>query len=162
MDGGGGGGKSDMAQIVSARPRDSSVLFVMQERSEEQIMSRLLELENEGQADRRAELSGERFLSLIQDPDTGRAYVLRHGVDNTEGAELPDGEFFEYPTANAASVAYDQMLHESSAAGEVTEEDSTDAEGDFETGGAEIRDMYADMDEDPLTQDNSLSEEEPP
>lgn len=34
--------------------------------------------------------------------------------------------------------------------------------GDFETGGAEIRDMYADSDEDPLTQESSLSEEEPP
>ena len=125
-------------------------------------MSRLLELENDGQADRRTELDGERYLSLIHDPDTGRAYVFRHGVDNTEGAELPDGEFFEYPNAVVAGDAYEQMLRESGAAGEVTEEDSTKDEGDFETGGAEIRDLYADRDEDPLTQDTSLSEEEPP
>ena len=125
-------------------------------------MSRLLELENEGQADRRTELAGERYLSLIQDPDTGRAYVFRHALDNTEGAELPEGEVYEYPNPIAAGAAYEQMLQESAAAGEVTEEDSTSDEGDFETGGAEIRDLYADMDEDPLTQDSSLSEEEPP
>ena len=134
----------------------------MQERSEEQIASRLLELENDGQVDRRTQLSGERFLSLIQDPDTGRAYVFRHATDITEGAEIPESEFFEYPTVDRASEAYDQMLEESRATGEVVEEDSAEAMGDFETGGAEIRDQYADMDEDPLTQDNTLSEEEPP
>ena len=124
-------------------------------------MSRLLELENQGQADRRTELEGERYLSLIQDPNTGRAYVYRHGVDETEGAELPEGEIYEYPNLAAASDAYDQLLQESTSAGEVTEEDSTDDEGDFETGGAEIRDLYADTD-DPLTRDDVLSEEEPP
>ncbi len=124
-------------------------------------MSRLLELENQGLADRRTELAGERFLSLIQDPDTGRAYVYRHGVDDTEGAEIPEGEIYEYPNVGAASDAYDQLLKESEAAGEITEEDSTNDEGDFETGGAEIRDMYADTD-DPLTRDDILSEEEPP
>ena len=71
----------------------------MQERSEEQIISRLFGLENEGQAERRAELSGENYLSLIHDPDSGRGYVLKHGIDETEGAEVPPGtEFWEYPT----------------------------------------------------------------
>jgi len=124
-------------------------------------MSRLLELENDGQAERRTGLTGQRFLSLIQDPDTGRAYVLRHGVDSTEGAELPEGEFFEYPNGGVAAQAYDQMLAEARSAGEVAEEDSTEDQGDFETGGAEIRDMYADTDEDPLTQDSSISDQEP-
>jgi len=124
-------------------------------------MSRLLELENDGQAERRTGLTGQRFLSLIHDPDTGRAYVLRHGVDSTEGAELPEGEFFEYPNGGVAAQAYDQMLAEARSAGEVAEEDSTEDQGDFETGGAEIRDMYADTDEDPLTQDSSISDQEP-
>ena len=124
-------------------------------------MSRLLELENDGQAERRTGLTGQRFLSLIHDPDTGRAYVLRHGVDSTEGAELPEGEFFEYPNGDVAAQAYDQMLAEARSAGEVAEEDSTEDQGDFETGGAEIRDMYADTDEDPLTQDSSISDQEP-
>ena len=130
----------------------------MRERSEEQIKGRLLELDNGGEAERRILLSGERYLSLIHDPDTGRGYVFRHAVDNTEGAELPESEFDEYVSAGAATEAFDQALEESRAAGEVVEEDSEDDVGDFETGGAEIRDLYADSDEDPLTQDSGLSE----
>jgi hypothetical protein len=125
----------------------------MQDRSEEEILSRLFELENSGQADRRVELEGERFLSLIHDPQTGRAYVFEHGVDDTEGAEIPDGtEFFEYASRDEAERAFEEMLAESAAAGEVIEEDSEEDEGDFETGGAELRDAYSDEDTDPLIQ----------
>ena len=92
----------------------------MQERSEEQIISRLFELENAGSAERRAELSDERFLSLIHDPDRDRAYVFQHGTDETEGAEVPPGtEFWEYPTLDEATRAYDQLLAESGQAGEM-------------------------------------------
>jgi hypothetical protein len=123
----------------------------MQERSEEQIISRLLELENGGQAERRAELSGERFLSLIQDPDSGRAYILRHGVDDTEGAEIPEGtELYEYPTSDSAQRAYEQLLKESRESGELVDEESTEDLGDSETGGAEVRDRYSASDEDDL------------
>jgi len=123
----------------------------MQEKSEEQIVSRLLELENDGQAERRVQLTGERFLSLLHDPDNGRSYILRHGLDDTEGAEIPEGtEFFEYPTPDEAQRAFDQLLGESSRAGEVVEEDSTEDIGDSESGGAEVRDRYADIDEDEL------------
>jgi hypothetical protein len=123
----------------------------MQERSEEQIISRLFELENGGQAARRTELSDAQFLSLIQDPDDGRGYVLRHGTDETEGAEIPPGtEFWEYPTFDEASRAYDQLLAESGKAGEVVEEDSDEDLGDSETGGAEVRDRYSASDEDLL------------
>src|SRR6266508_244905 len=132
----------------------------MQERSGEQIMSRRLELENDGQAERRAELTGERFLTLLHDPDNGRSYILRHGTDETEGAEIPPAtEFYEYPTP-AAQRAYDQLLEESRQAGELVEEDSSEDIGDFETGGAEIRDLYADSDEDELTRDDVISEED--
>ena len=123
----------------------------MQERSEEQIISRLFELENSGQAARRTELTEEQFLALIQDPDDGRGYVLRHGTDETEGAEIPPGtEFWEYPTLDEASRAYDQLLAESAKAGEVVEEDSDEDLGDSETGGAEVRDRYSASDEDLL------------
>jgi hypothetical protein len=123
----------------------------MQERSEEQVISRLFELENSGQAERRAELSGERYLSLIHDPDLTRAYVFQHGADETEGAEVPPGtEFWEYPTLEEASRAYDQLLKESGQAGEVVEEDSDEGMGDSETGGAEVRDRYSASDEDLL------------
>ncbi len=133
----------------------------MQERSEEQIISRLLELENDGQAERRAELTGERFLTLVQDPDTGRAYILRHGVDDTEGAEIPEGtEVYEYPTSDSAQRAYEQLLNESRQAGELVDEDSTEDLGDSETGGAEVRDRYSASDEDELIYEENADEEE--
>ena len=126
-------------------------------------MSRLLELENDGQAERRAQLSGERFLSLLNDPDTGRSYILRHGTDDTEGAEIPQGtEFYEYPSADLAQRAYEQLLEESRGAGELVEEDSTDDIGDFESSGAEVRDLFADSNEDELSTDPVISEEEEP
>ena len=123
----------------------------MQERSEEQIISRLFELENGGQAERRTELSDERYLSLINDPDRSRAYVFQHGMDETEGAEVPPGtEFWEYPTLDEATRAYDQLLAESGKAGEVVEVDSEEGIGDSETDGAEVRDRYSASDEDLL------------
>lgn len=137
----------------------------MQERSENQILSHLLELDNTGQAERRVRLVDESYLSLINDPETGRGFVLRHGLDDTEGAEIPAGsEFYEYPSVQQAQQAFENLLSESAAEGEVTEDDSTDDEGDFETSGAEIRDLYSDQDEDPLVHTGDLSEddEEPP
>ncbi len=132
-----------------------------EDRSEEQIIARLLELENGDQADRRVRLTGERYLSLLQDPDNGLSYVLRHGTDETEGAVIPpDAEFYEYPSVDVARRAFNQLLRESRRAGELVEEDSTDDLGDFESDGAEIRDMYADSDEDELTQDPVISEED--
>ena len=131
----------------------------MEERSEEQIISRLLQLENEGQADRRAELTGERFLAMIHDPDSSRAYVIRHGTDETEGAEVPPGtEFWEYPSPAEAAQAFDQLLAESRQAGELVEEDSTEDIGDFETGGAEVRDLYSDSDGDLLIEGDDTEE----
>src|ERR1700682_4635539 len=120
----------------------------MQERSEEQIISRLFELENSGSAERRTELSEERYLSLIHDPDGDRAYVFQHGTDETEGAEVPPGtEFWEYATLDEASRAYNQLLSESGKAGEGGAEDSDEGMGDSETGGAEVRDRYSASDE---------------
>ena len=123
----------------------------MEERSEEQVISRLFDLENDGQAAQRAELTGERFVSLIQDPINGMAYVFQHGLDDTEGAEVPEGtEFWEYPTLEEAERAYAQLLSEDSQAGELVEVDSDDGLGDSETGGAKVHDRYSASDEDPL------------
>src|SRR5690348_929227 len=92
---------------------DRASLEVIQERSEEQIISRLLELENDEQAERRVRLRGEKYLSLLHDPDDGRSYIFRHGTDETEGAENPeDTEFYEYSAADVAQRAYDQMVEE--------------------------------------------------
>jgi|SRR5438270_8084786 len=123
----------------------------MQERSEEQILSRLFELENGGQADRRVELAGERYASLIQDPDTGRSYVLQHGVDETEGAEIPEGtEFYEYETRAEAERAFAELLGEEAV--DVVEVDSEEDLGDSQADGAEMRDVYAAEDTDPLVE----------
>jgi len=78
---------------------------VEDERSEEQILSRLLDLENRDQAERRVRLAGEHYLTLLQDPDNGLSYVLRHSTDEAEGVgiEIPeDTEFYEYPTIDVA------------------------------------------------------------
>lgn len=121
----------------------------MQERSEEQILSRLLDLENAGQAERRVELDGQTYIALIHDPDSTRGYVLKHDVDETEGVEIPEGtEFWEYPTAQEAEKAFEQLVAESAREGAVVEDDATDDIGDIESGGAEVRDLYSDNDTD--------------
>ena len=123
----------------------------MEERSEEQVITRLFDLENDGQATQRAELTGERFVSLIQDPSNGTAYVFQHALDETEGAEVPPGtEFWEYPTLDEAQRAYSQLLEEDRQAGELVATDSEEGIGDSETGGAEVRDRYSASDDDPL------------
>jgi hypothetical protein len=125
----------------------------MEERSEEQVISRLFDLENAGQAAQRAELSGERFLSLIQDPVNGLGYVFQHGLDETEGAEVPPGtEFWEYPTWDEAERAYTQLLSEDRQAGELVETDSEEGLGDSDTDGAEVRDRYSASDDDALVE----------
>ena len=131
----------------------------MDELSEEQVMDRLFTLENDGLAEQRAELTDERFLSLIQDSESGRAYVFRHGVDDTEGAEIPEGtEFWQYPRLDDAERVYRQLLEEARQSGEVVEEDSEEDIGDSETGGAELHDRYSASDEDPLTADENESD----
>jgi len=128
----------------------------MSDYSEQQIETRLLELENQGLADRRAELSGDRWLSLIHDQDSGRAYVLRHGVDETEGGEIPqDIEFWAYPTYEAAERTYLQILDEADRDGELVDEDSDQGIGDTEVDGAELRDVNAADEEDPLVSDEA-------
>lgn len=123
----------------------------MAQRSEEQIIDRLFELENEGMADQRAELTGERYLSLIHDPDTGRAYVFQHGLDDTEGAEVPEGtEFWEYGDVDQAERAYTQLLAEARVSGELVDEDSDEGLGDEEVDGAELQDVYSADEDDQL------------
>jgi len=124
---------------------------VVAQSSEQQITDRLFALENEGMADQRAELTGERFLSLIHDPDSGTAYVFQHGLDDTEGSEVPEGtEFWAYDTQEQAERAYAQLLTEARQSGDLVEEDSGEGLGDEEVDGAELRDVYSADDDDPL------------
>ncbi|MBO0743905.1 MAG: hypothetical protein J2P43_02715, partial [Candidatus Dormibacteraeota bacterium] len=95
------------------------------------------------------------FLSLINDEDNGRAYVFQHGVDDTEGAEVPEGtEFWEYPDLDEAQRAYRDLLREARESGELVEEDSDEDLGDSETAGAEVRGRYSASDEDPLIEES--------
>lgn len=133
--------------------------MAMEDLSEEQVVDRLLRLENEGEADRRAELSDERFLSLIHDPERHRSYVLLHGLDDTEGAQVPeDAEFWEYERDADAERTYVEMLEEARRAGELVDEDSEEELGDTETAGAELRDLHSAEEDDPLV---NTEEEEP-
>jgi hypothetical protein len=101
----------------------------------------------------RPKLSGERFLSLIQDPVNGLGYVFQHGLDETEGAEVPPGtEFWEYPRWDEAERAYAQLLNEDRQAGELVETDSEEGLGDSDTDGAEVRDRYSASDDDALVE----------
>jgi hypothetical protein len=135
---------------------------VVAQRSEEQIIEHLFELENEGMADQRAELTDERFLSLIHDPDSERAYVFQHGLDDTEGGEVPEGtEFWEYGTVDEAERAYAHLVADARASGELVEEDSDEGLGDEEVDGAELRDVYAADDDDPLVVDEEGAPTEP-
>jgi hypothetical protein len=123
----------------------------MEERSEQQTIDRLLRLENEDDATQRAELTGQRFLSLIEDPDTGRGFVFRHGLDDTEGAEVPEGtEFWEYADLDEAQRVFNGLLREARDAGELLAEESDEELGDSETAGVELNDVYSASDEDPL------------
>jgi hypothetical protein len=102
-------------------------------------------------------------MSLIHDPDTGRAYVLRHGLDETEGVEVPEGtEFWAYPGLDEAQRVYGQMLTEARQSGELVEEDSEEDLGDSETGGAEVRDRYSADDDDPLVAEDVDADEDDP
>jgi len=132
------------------------------QRSEEQIIDRLFALENEGMADQRAELTGERFLSLIHDPDSERAYVFQHGLDETEGTEVPEGtEFWEYEGFEQADRAYRQLVAEARRSGELVDEDSDEGLGDEEVDGAELQDVYSADDDDPLVVDEETEPSEP-
>jgi len=96
---------------------------------------------------------------LIQDPGNGLAYVFQHGLDETEGAEVPEGtEFWEYSNLDEAERAYAQLLEEDRQAGELVETDSEEGLGDSETSGAEVRDRYSASDEDLLIDEESGGE----
>lgn len=117
--------------------------------SDERLEARLLELENQDLADRRAELTGDRWLSLIHDPQSSSVYIFRHGVDETEGAEEPpDAEVWEYETYDQAERAYAALLGEAASAGELVDPDSeTEELGDVETDGLEPQELHSDTDD---------------
>jgi hypothetical protein len=124
-------------------------MLIAMEMSEQQIATQLWELENNEEADRRAELTGNQFLSLFTDKLNDRSYVFRHGVDETGGLNLGDAEFWEYETGDEAERVYAQLLRQAVRSGRLVDPDSDSEMGDFETTGPELRGTASDTD-DPL------------
>ena len=90
----------------------------------EEIINWLFVLENEGRATHRAELTDQRFLSLLKDPKTRRWYVFLHPLDETDGIEIPWGtEFWQYPYTAKADRGYARLLQEARQAGEIVTEE---------------------------------------
>jgi hypothetical protein len=119
------------------------------EMSDQQIATQLWELENDEEADRRAEMTGGQFLSLFIDKLNDRSYVFRHGIDETGGLDLGDTEIWEYETGDEAQNVYYQFVRQAARAGKLVDPDSDSEMGDFETAGPELRGTASDTD-DPL------------
>jgi len=119
------------------------------EMSDQQIATQLWELENDEEADRRAEMTGGQFLSLFIDKLNDRSYVFRHGIDETGGLDLGDTEYWEYETGEEAQSVYYQFVRQAARAGKLVDPDSDSEMGDFETAGPELRGTASDTD-DPL------------
>jgi hypothetical protein len=107
-------------------------------------VTQLWELENNEEADRRAELSGGQFISLFKDKLNGRSHVFRHGVDETGGLDTGDAEFWEYDTGDEAERVFDQLLRQAERRGALVDPDSDSEMGDFETAGTELRGTASD------------------
>jgi hypothetical protein len=119
------------------------------ELSEQQIITQLWGLENDEEADRRAQLTGRQYLSLFMDKLNDRSYVFRHGIDETGGLDVAEAEFWEYDTPDEAERVYNQLLRQAERTGRLVDPDSDNDMGDFETAGPELRGTTSDTD-DPL------------
>ena len=101
------------------------------DRLDQRELSQLWTLENDGRADRRAQLEGERYLSLFLDVLGGRSYIFEHGVDAAnEEVSVGDAELYRYENARQAEVAYRQMVGEARAEGRLVDTDSMEDLGD--------------------------------
>jgi hypothetical protein len=94
-------------------------------------LAQLWHLEAEDRADRRAELRGERYVSLFLDVLGGKSYVFEHGADDaSDDLSVGDAEFERYDTADQARVAYAGRIREARRDGTLVDTDSEDDIGD--------------------------------
>lgn len=103
------------------------------DRLDQRELALLWSLENQGRADRRVELKGERFVSLFLDVLDGHSYVFEHGDDpeaTTEALNVGDAELERYGTADQARAAFAERLGEAVAEGRLVETDSEEDLGD--------------------------------
>jgi hypothetical protein len=101
------------------------------DRLDQRELAQLWHLENEGRADRRAELAGERFVSLFTDVLGGRSFVFEHGAeDATDDVSVGDAEFEEYENADQARIAFTDRLREAREEGALVDDSSEEDIGD--------------------------------
>ncbi len=107
------------------------------DRLDQQVLSRLWELESAGEADQRAQLAGGQYLSLFLDTDDGQSYVFRHGSgEANEDIEVGrESEVFAFRSGRNAQAAYDEMVNGASADGSLVDPESDEEVGDPETEG---------------------------
>ena len=106
------------------------------DRLDQRELAQLWHLENAGRADRRAELEGERYVSLFVDVLDGRSYIFEHGIaDASDDVSVGDAEFERYDTEDQARIAYADRLREAQAAGELVDRSSEDDLGDASVDG---------------------------
>jgi hypothetical protein len=101
------------------------------DRLDQRELAQLWHLENEGRADRRAELEGERFVSLFTDVLGGRSFVFEHGAeDAADDVSVGDAEFEQYDTAEQARIAYGERIREAREQGTLVDDSSEEDLGD--------------------------------
>jgi hypothetical protein len=117
----------------------------MDDRLDQRTLSRLWELENAEQMDRRVELTGQRYISLFLEKLDGRSYIFRHSAqEQNEGVSVgQDSEFWMYDTAEGAQLEFAQMVANARRAGHLVDTDDTDELGDAFTDGPTTNEVGA-------------------
>ena len=101
------------------------------DRLDQRELAQLWTLESAGRADQRAELEGERSLSLFLDVLGGRSYIFEHGsAAANEEVDVGDAELYRYDRPDQARIAYDEMLKEARMEGRLVDSDSMEDIGD--------------------------------
>ena len=101
------------------------------DRLDQRELAQLWTLENAGRAERRAELAGERYLSLFLDVLGGRSYIFEHGSDAAnEEVDVGDAELYRYERPDQARIAYGEMIREARNEGRLVDPDSMEDIGD--------------------------------
>ena len=106
------------------------------DRLDQRDLAQLWHLENQDRADRRAELTGERYVSLFVNVLGGRSYIFEHGIaDAADDVSVGDADFERYETEHQARTAFADRLREAREAGELVDRSSEEDIGDASVDG---------------------------
>ncbi len=99
------------------------------DRLDQRDLAQLWHLEMTDRADERAQLEGDRYLSLFLDVLGGKSYVFEHGEDHaTDDVSVGDADFEEYDTPEEARIAFRERLQDARADGSLIDPESDDEE----------------------------------